>query len=932
MFASGSSMKISFFTAKAGSKEFSMSEYTLPKAYDFQVTEQRIYEWWEKQGYFKPANDPQQAGFDPSRKPFVISIPPPNVTGELHLGHAMFVSMEDLMIRYHRMKGIPTLWVPGSDHAGIATQLQVEKALAKEGLTREQIGRDEFLKRTWAWKEKYGGIITRQIRRLGASCDWGRERFTLDEGLSVAVREAFVRLYERGLIYRGPRLINWSPGLKTAVSDLEVEYAEEQGKLYYFKYRLVDSESEFIPVATTRPETILGDTAVAVHPEDPRYQAYIGRQVRVPILNRSIPVIADDYVDRQFGTGALKITPGHDPNDYEIGQRHHLPVISVLDESAKVNQQGGPYAGQDRFECRKNLWQDMQTAGLTIKEEPYMLNVPRTQRGGEIVEPMISTQWFVRIQPLADVALEAVRSGSIRIVPERFTKVYYNWLENIKDWCISRQLWWGHRIPVWYCETCGQMTVARHDPDQCQHCASSAIYQDPDVLDTWFSSGLWPFSTLGWPQETPDFKYFYPTTMMETGYDILFFWVARMIMSGLEYTEQIPFETVYLHGLIRDEHGRKMSKSYGNVIDPLPVMDEMGTDALRFTLLVGSTPGNDMSLSLKKVEANRNFANKIWNAGRFTINAIAQAPRLPAGEPQWTLADSWIWSRLQTLVRDVDRLFTNFQYGEAGRQVYDFFWTEFADWYVEIAKLQLAQGGDRAFYTAYTLTRVLDLSLRMLHPFTPFVTEELWGHLRRATLSHFGEPETYGVSEPILHKDWPEALIVAPWPQPKPEQSWEAACVSDFTLLQEMVRAVRNLRAEKSVPPSRRLPAIISAGDSLAVLNEQSASLAALAGLDPTALKLADRLDQKPDGHIALVVGTVEIYLPLAGMVDLQAESQRLDKELQDTLTQIQRLEALLSSPFASKAPSAVVQKEQERLDAFRSTAEKLQAQLAAMN
>ena len=621
-----------------------MAENSLPKTYDFSDTEERIYEWWEKNGFFKPANDPNQDHFDATKKPFVISIPPPNVTGELHLGHAMFLSMEDLMIRYHRMKGIPTLWVPGSDHAGIATQLQVEKSLAKEGITRAELGREEFVRRTWQWKEKYGGKITRQIRRLGSSCDWDRERFTLDQGLSNAVREAFVRLYDKGLIYRGPRLINWSPGLRTAVSDLEVEYSEEPGTLYYFKYMLASQEGEaeqgFIPVATTRPETILGDTALAVHPDDPRYQKYIGRKVIVPVLGREIPVIADDYVDREFGTGALKVTPGHDPNDYEIGLRHGLEIISVLDEAATVNTNGGPYQGQDRFEARKNLWEDMRARDLVIREEPYLLTVPRSQRGGEIVEPMVSTQWFVQIKPLADAALNAVQDGRIRIIPERFTKVYFNWLENIQDWCISRQLWWGHRIPVWYCRDCGKMTVARQDPSACAHCGSPNIDQDPDVLDTWFSSGLWPFSTLGWPEETADLKYFYPTSVLETGYDILFFWVARMIMMGLEFTGEVPFHTVYLHGLIRDEHGRKMSKSYGNVIDPLVVMDELGTDALRFTLLVGSTPGNDLNLSIKKVEANRNFANKIWNAGRFVTGAIQNAPGAPQADPHWTLADS----------------------------------------------------------------------------------------------------------------------------------------------------------------------------------------------------------------------------------------------------------------------------------------------------
>lgn len=907
-----------------------MAEYTLPKAYDFSTTEQEIYAWWEENGFFKPWNDPHKPGFDPKIKPFVISIPPANVTGELHLGHAMVVSMEDLMIRYHRMKGIPTLWVPGIDHAGIATQLQVEKALAKEHLTREQIGREEFLRRTWAWKEKYGGIITSQIRRLGASCDWDRERFTMDEGLSRAVREAFVRLYEKGLIYRGPRLINWSPGLKTAVSDLEVEYSEEPGTLYYFKYMFAPEESQpgddlsYIPVATTRPETILGDTAVAVHPDDPRYQRYIGRKVVVPILGRQIPVIADPYVDREFGTGALKITPGHDPNDFAIGEKHGLPVISVLDESARVNENGGPYGGQDRFEARKNLWEDMRRAGLVIKEEPYMLNVPRSQRGGEIVEPMISTQWFVRIEPLAKAALDAVKDRRIRIVPERFTKVYYNWLENIQDWCISRQLWWGHRIPVWHCADCGKMTVARDNPTHCSFCHSPKIEQDADVLDTWFSSGLWPFSTLGWPEQTPDLDYFYPTSMMETGYDILFFWVARMIMMGLEFTGQVPFETVYLHGLIRDADGRKMSKSFGNVIDPLVVMNEMGTDALRFTLLVGSTPGNDLNLSLKKVEGNRNFANKIWNAGRFVINAIGQAPKQPLAEPDWTLADSWIWARMQNLVRDVERLFQNYQYGEAGRQIYEFFWSEFADWYIEIAKLQLAEGGDRAYYTAKTLTSILDMSLRLLHPFTPYVTEALWGHLKKASQAHSPNFSPKG--------GWEEALIVAAWPVPRPEESWESEKIQEFTIIQDIVRAIRNWRSENNVTPGKRIPATLVSDKYIHTLQDQAKAIASLAQLDAASLNILTSLSEKPQGSAALVIGHVEIYLPLTGLIDIDEERQRLQKELKEVNSQIQRLEQLLAGPFANKAPAAVVQKERDKLSKFIETKEKLENQISAYN
>jgi len=898
-----------------------MTEYQLPKAYDFRSTEPRIYEMWEKGGYFKPSNDPNKPDFDPTKKPYVISIPPPNVTGELHVGHVMFVAMEDLMIRYQRMKGVPALWVPGTDHAGIATQLQVEKDLMRtEEVTREELGREKFLERAWAWKVKYHDIITSQIRRIGASCDWERERFTLDEGLSKAVREAFVRLYEKGLIYRGPRLINWSPGLKTAVSDLEVEYSEEPGKLYYFKYMMAGSKTEYIPVATTRPETILADTAVAVHPQDERYRKYIGRKVIVPMLGREIPVIADEYVTREFGTGALKITPGHDPNDYAISQRHGLPVLSMLDREAKVTDTGGPYAGLDRFECRRKLWADMQLAGLVIKEEAYTLNVPRSQRGGEIVEPMISEQWFVKIQPLAEPALKAVQDGRIRIIPERFEKVYYNWLGDIKDWCISRQLWWGHRIPVWYCDDCGKQTCTRADPTECSHCGSKNIHQDPDVLDTWFSAGLWPFSTLGWPEETADYKYFYPTSMMETAYDILFFWVARMIMDGLEFTGQVPFSTVYLHGLVRDENGQKMSKSKGTGIDPLPLMDEFGTDALRFTLLVGSTPGNDTNLSVKKVEGNRNFANKIWNAGRFVVSAINSQKPAASEKAEWTLADSWIWAKLEQAVGEVERLFQTYQYGEAGRQIYEFFWNDFADWYVEVAKLQLAAGGGRAFLTAQTLTRVLDISLRLLHPITPFVTEELWGHLRKALLA-----------SPLkeLAADWPEALIVATWPEARPKEGWEAGKIADFALMQEVIRTIRNLRAERKVSPAKRIPAMIVCSARLELMQEQSKVITTLAGLDEKQVAIVESLVSKPENSVALVAGPVEIYIPISGMVDQDEEQKRMKKELSETQAQIDRLEKLLGSDFASKAPAPVVQKEREKLVEFKQTAEKLKAQLS---
>ena len=890
-----------------------MSQYTLPKTYDFKTVEERLYEWWESNGYFKPR-------IEPERQPYVISIPPPNVTGELHLGHAMFVAMEDLMIRHSRMRGIPTLWVPGTDHAGIATQLQVEKHLQEEeGITREELGREAFIERAWTWKAKYGGIITEQLRRLGASCDWDRERFTLDEGLSRAVREAFVRLCEKGLIYRGTYLINWSPGLRTAVSDLEVEYREEQGTLYYFRYPVTDSD-EFIPVATTRPETILGDTAVAIHPNDERYQHLVGKTCRVPMLNRSIPIIKDSYVDLEFGTGALKITPGHDQADYEIGQRHDLQVINVLNPDATMNANAGPYKGLDRYECRERLWADMQASGMTIKTEPYVLQVPCTQRGGEIVEPMVSTQWFVRMEPLAEPALEVVRRGDIQIVPERFAKVYYNWLENIRDWCISRQLWWGHRIPAWHCADCSEITVAREDPERCLHCGSMEIEQDPDVLDTWFSSGLWPFSTLGWPDDTEDFDYFYPTSMMETGYDILFFWVARMIMMGLEFTGQSPFHIVYLHGLVRDEQGRKMSKTLGNVIDPLEVMDEFGTDALRFSLLTGSTPGNDMSLGIQRVQANRNFANKLWNAGRLVLMAIEKAPDKLSDALKPTEADRWINARLKLLMRDVDRLFSSHQYAEAGRQMYEFFWGEFADWYLEIAKLQLNAGGDRAWLTAETMVSVLDTCLRLLHPFIPYVTEELWGHLKHACQHH---PAGYGPKS-----GWEEALIIARWPQPIPWSEDDEQAIERFALIMDLVRSIRNLRVEKDVEPARRIAAIINGGDLTDLISSQHQAIAVLAGLDPKQLQVHKSLETPPSDSVPLVVGPIEVYLPLAQMFDIDVERLRLTKELEAAKVQIKRLEDLLAGPFSERAPADVVQKERMKLSLLKETAAKIAGQL----
>ncbi|NCF68071.1 MAG: valine--tRNA ligase [Chloroflexi bacterium] len=884
-----------------------MSE--MPKAYNFSDTEERLYQWWETNGWFKPETRPNDA------RPFVISIPPPNVTGELHMGHVMFVGLEDLMIRRARMQGQAALWVPGTDHAGIATQLQVEKLLNKEGTTPEEIGREAFLERSWAWKRKYGSYITKQLRHLGASCDWDRERFTLDDGLSKAVREAFVRMYRMGLIYQDEYLVNWSPGLQTAVSDLEVEYTEEQGLMYYFKYPL--KEGGYLEVATTRPETILGDTAVAVHPDDPRFRDAIGKTAMVPMLKREIPVIADDYVSMEFGTGALKVTPGHDPNDFEIGQRHNLAIVNVMNKDATMSREAGPYAELERFDCREQLWADMEAAGLTIRTETHTLNVPRSQRGGEIIEPLVSKQWFVNAEPMAKMALAAVHSGQIRIVPERFVKVWDNWLENIRPWCISRQLWWGHRIPVWYCDDCGHQTVSTLDPSGCEACGSTSIEQDPDVLDTWFSSGLWPFSTLGWPEQTADLQRFYPTDVMETGYDILFFWVARMVMSGALFTNDIPFHTVYLHGLVRDENGRKMSKSYGNVTDPLKVMEKYGTDALRFTLLTGGTPGNDLNLSLDRVASNRNFANKIWNATRFVTRSLDSASKSDAvtGE-QFSDADKWILTRLSETIETTDRLMDSYQFGEAGRQVYDFLWGEFADWYLELAKVQLNLGGVHAWTTLKVLRQVLDESLRLLHPYIPFVTEETWQQLKRAY-----EEADLGI-EPV--GGWGEALIVADWPMPGPRYPEAAA---DFGQLQGMVRRIRAARADHNVQPGRRIQATIVAGDKMDFYEAQRPILAFLARLDEEKLTISETAEA-PDNVVTLALGNVTCYLPLAGLVDLEQERIRLGKELANMDKEIERVSKLLSGPFADKAPAPVVQNERDKLASLLSGRAEIQERL----
>lgn len=897
----------------------------MPKIYDPQEWEEKLYQWWEESGFFRPEQQEESGLADPSAPPFVISMPPPNVTGALHLGHAITSSIEDMLIRYHRMTGRPTLWVPGTDHAGIATQNVVERKLAEQGITRHDLGRERFVQEVWDWKDEYHERISRQQRRMGISTDWGRERFTLDDGLSDAVLDAFIQLYEEGLIYRGNYLVNWCPRCASAVSDLEVDHKEVEGRMYTFHYPL--QNGGHVPVSTTRPETILGDTAVAVHPEDERYRHLIGQMALVPMLDRAIPVIADEYVEREFGTGALKVTPGHDPNDYEIARRHHLPQINIMNNDGTLNAEAGPYAGLDRFDARKKLWADMEAAGMTVEAKIHPHQVGHCDRCGTVIEPLLSTQWFVKTKPLAEPAIAAVQDGRIRIVPERFEKVYFHWMENIQDWCISRQLWWGHRIPVWYGPD-GHQFAARSESEAAEQAIAHygeavELTQDPDVLDTWFSSGLWPFSTLGWPAQTPDLAKYYPTSVLETGYDILFFWVARMIMMGMKFTGEVPFHTVYLHGLVRSEDGRKMSKSLGNVLDPLDLVRDYGTDALRFSLITGGTPGNDMKLSLTRIEANRNFANKIWNAARFVLMNLEQGEMALAHEEdrhgityalppaaQMTLADRWILSQLSHLREEVTRLITDWQLGEAGRQIYEFLWNEYCDWYIEATKSRLYGEDAQAAQTArQVLAYVLEQGLRLLHPFMPYVTEAIWSHLP-------------GVSERG------EALMTQRWPSPMPHRDSQAE--ESFARLQEIIRAIRNVRSEYNVEPARRIQALF-AGDGLTDL------LRANVDLLTSQARLSDDLVIGPDvtapgKAVALAAGGVNVYLPLAGMVDLAAERKRLEKELAEVTGLIQRTEGLLNNPgFVNKAPDAVVQRERDKIVELRTRQEQIEANLGEL-
>ena len=865
----------------------------LPKVYDPKDREEKWYEFWLRKGYFTPR-------IDPKKRPFVIIMPPPNVTGELHVGHALTCTLEDILTRWHRMEGEPTLWLPGEDHASIATHWVIEQELAKKGLTRRDLGRDKFLELAWEWTNKYRGIIRQQHQKLGASCDWTRERFTLDPGPSRAVRTTFVNLYNKGLIYRGERIINWCPRCLTALSDLEVEHRDVSGNLWYIRYPL--KEGGFIEVATTRPETLLGDTAVAVNPRDARYRHLWGKKAILPVLGREIPIIADEAVDPEFGTGAVKVTPAHDPTDFEIAQRHNLPLVNLMNPDATLNENAGPYRGMDRFACREALICELKQQDLLVRTEPYTHAVGHCYRCNTMVEPLALKQWFIRMKELAQPAIRAVLDGEIEIIPERFTKVYLNWMENIRDWCISRQLWWGHRIPVWYCQDCGKLTVSVDDPSFCAHCGSPKLEQDPDVLDTWFSSALWPHSTLGWPEDTEDLRYFYPTSVMETGYDILFFWVARMIMMGLENTGRVPFRKVYLHGLIRDERGEKMSKSKGNVIDPIQAVDEYGADALRFALATGSSPGNDTRLSPQRLEGSRNFVNKLWNTARFVLSVLGEG-KVEKPQPPLPAEDRWIRSRLNRLIAEVRRLLESFMLGEAASRIHDFLWGEFCDWYVEFSKVRLRQNIPPS--PIPVLVHTLEATLRLLHPFIPFITEDIWQRLR-----------------PVL-AEAPESIMIAPYPTAR-EEELDPAAEEEMEAVIEVIRAIRNHRAEVKIPSSQFIPCFIHPKADGIPLRDFSLLIATLARAKPTFLEGGERLS----GTKVVVLREAELFFP-AERLDRGGEREHLASEAEFLRRQVRRLEERLQDKeFLEKAPSSVVEKEKARLEKYRDKLERLQQQL----
>ena len=852
----------------------------LAKKYDPKAVEDRTYDFWLQKDYFHAR---RQEG----KPTYTIVIPPPNITGQLHMGHAFDNTLQDVLIRYKRMKGFDTLWVPGTDHASIATEAKIVEAIKKEGLTKEDLGREGFLKRAWEWKAQYGGRIIEQLKKLGSSCDWERERFTLDEGCSKAVREVFVNLYNKGLIYRGERMINWCPHCRTSISDVEVEYEEQAGHFWHLKYPFKDG-SGYLTLATTRPETLLGDTAVAVNPSDERYKDAVGKTLILPLVHREIPVIADEYVEKDFGTGVVKITPAHDPNDFEVGLRHNLPVINVMTDDAKITDDYPRYAGMDRYEARKAIVKDLEEEGALLKTEDYSHNVGTCQRCHTTVEPRVSKQWFVKMKPLAQPAIDAVKNGETRFIPRRFEKIYFHWLENIKDWCISRQLWWGHRIPAWYCDDCGEISVSKEDITRCAHCGSEHIHQDEDTLDTWFSSALWPFSTLGWPDtDAPDFKHYYPTNTLVTGYDIIPFWVMRMMFSGIEHTGRVPFDTVLIHGLVRDAQGRKMSKSLGNGIDPLEVIDKYGADALRFTLATNNSPGNDMRFSDQKVEASRNFANKIWNASRFVLMNLDEnepAPHLP-DHP--ALEDKWILSQYNDLVKSVTDSLDSYELGIAVQKLYDFIWDVFCDWYIELTKIRLQAGGEAAQTAKAVLVYVLSNTLKLLHPFMPFITEEIW-----QSLPHEGES--------IMISAFPEYDEALSFPQDEAE----------FSRIMAAIRAVRNRRAEMNVPPSKKAQLLIatSYGDTF---REGATYFTRLAFASD--VKVAPSFDS--DGCVSVVTADATIYIPLDELIDTEKEKARLQKDKKNTESELARIQGKLSNQgFLSKAPEAVVNAEKEKL------------------
>lgn len=876
-------------------------EHNIPKVYDPASVEKKWYEFWEKNRYF-------HAEPEPGKKPFSIVIPPPNITGKLHMGHALDNTLQDILIRWHRMMGDNTLWMPGYDHAGLATQIKVEEVLKKEeGKTRFDLGREEFVKRVWAWKEEYGDRIINQLKCLGISCDWERKRFTMDEGCSRAVRETFVSLFEKGLIYKGTRITNWCVNCHTALSDIEVEHEDTPGHLWYVRYPVVGEEDTYLTIATTRPETIPGDTAVAVNPEDERYAKLIGKTLRLPILNREIPVIADSYVDTKFGTGAVKITPSHDPNDYEMGLRHNLPEIVVIGKDGVMTEEAGPFAGLERYECRKQIVARLKEEGYLVKIEEHSHAVGHCQRCHNIVEPLVSTQWFVKMQPLVKAAVDCVTDGRTQFVPERFTKNYTGWMENIHDWCISRQIWWGHRIPVWYCDDCGEMSASRTDLEKCPKCGSTHIHQDEDALDTWFSSALWPFSTMGWPDNTELLKQFYPTSVLVTGYDIIFFWVARMLIMGMEFMKEIPFEKVFIHGLVRDSQGRKMSKSLGNGIDPLEVIEKYGADTLRFMLITGNTPGNDMRFYWERVEGTRNFANKIWNASRFALMNMEGYDKDAELAP-YTLADKWILSRLQDTVKDVTGLLERFELGEAGRAIYDFIWSEVCDWYIEIAKPRLYNkeaAAERAT-AQHVLATVLVSAMKLLHPYMPFITEEIYQCLPHE-------------AESIMISKWPvaaESLV-----DPEAERGMNA--------IMDSIKAIRNMRAEVNANPGKKIPAIMLISEDLReVVAHNDSYIKLLGGIDN--LELRPLNGEKPENAMAAVVTGIEVYLPLAGLIDVEKETQRLSKELAAMEKDLQRAGGKLNNAgFLAKAPEDVIAKERAKYEELSGKIEAVKKRMA---